>query len=143
MEMEGTRCRWCYVHRTLIIALGSAVALCLLFLGAIFMAHFADRTPGWTLLIASACAMLGSLSFLVIMNIIRSTCPRLVVDSSQEDSEDSESEAEKIAAGGTNIATVSLSGMSTVPVTRLETPGGGGVFIDDNAPMRPDDDFEL
>lgn len=80
LDTEEGVCQWCYRQRTVVIAIGSALGLCLGFVGAVFMAHFADHTPGWSLLIAATCVVFGLLAFLVIVNIIRCACPQCVRD---------------------------------------------------------------
>jgi|WetSurMetagenome_2_1015567.scaffolds.fasta_scaffold00643_15 hypothetical protein len=71
-------CRWCYEHRKYVLAIGSAMALCLLFVGVVLMAHFADRTPGWTLLIAAACICIAFFTTYIILRLVRCLCPRYV-----------------------------------------------------------------
>jgi len=80
-------CQWCYRQRTVVIALGSALGLCLAFVGAVFMAHFADHTPGWSLLIVATCVVFGLLIFLVVMNVILCICPQCVRDFPEEENQ--------------------------------------------------------
>lgn len=92
-EDSGTRCRWIYAHRTALTAGGCALAMSTLFVGAILMVRFADRTAGWSLLIISVCALLAVFSFLTIMNVIYCTCPGYIADPADMPTQSSASSA--------------------------------------------------
>jgi hypothetical protein len=94
-------CRRCYSQRTMLTAVGSSLATGCIFVGVILLVRFADKTPGWSLLITAACALLSILIFLFVMNIIYCACPSYVAElpaygggSSGESSTDAESDSE-------------------------------------------------
>lgn len=78
-------CRWYYGHRKSVLAVGSAMAMCLLFVGVVLMARFADHTPGWTLLIAAACISVAFFTAYLITSLVRCLCPRYVGEQSSSD----------------------------------------------------------
>jgi hypothetical protein len=126
---ERGRCRWCWKHKTPVTALISALALGALFIGTILMVRASDRTMGWSLLITAALAMMGALLFVIIMYVIRRTCPSYLAPTPSGHPDDLTVDSE---ADPMDMAAAATRGRHT-----------NGVFLSDKPSDPPEDDFAL